>query len=28
VPAMLRTQGAKRVIDAALKGLKERVENR
>ncbi|HEY2802664.1 MAG TPA: SRPBCC family protein [Actinomycetota bacterium] len=28
VPAMLRTQGAKRVIDAALKGLKDRVENR
>jgi hypothetical protein len=28
VPAMLRTEGAKRVIAAALKGLKERVENR
>ena len=27
VPAMLRTQGAKRVIAAALKGLKERVES-
>jgi hypothetical protein len=25
---MLRTEGAKRVIAAALKGLKERVENR
>jgi hypothetical protein len=26
VPGMLRTEGAKRVIEAALKGLKERVE--
>jgi hypothetical protein len=28
VPAILRTEGAKRVIAAALKGLKERVEHR